>query len=226
MSRWNVPRTEVRSEDAGVFQGRFPRGRHHHCHRGPLEGQEFASKADAQAALQGESAAPAAESPVTGTAYDRDLYGGWIDADGDCQDTRQEVLIQESLERVVLDDRGCKVVSGRWYDPYTGQTFTNPRQLDIDHFIPLAEVHRSGGHSWTSAERKTYANDLSIAETLIAVSASANRSKGGRDPARWLPPNADFRCEYVETWVWLKEQWGLKMDAAESAKVDQIVTGC
>jgi hypothetical protein len=71
--------------------------------------------------------------------YNRDLYGGWIDADGDCQNTRQEVLIEESLIPVELDSRGCRVQSGEWFDPFTGQTCTNPGDLDIDHFIPLAE---------------------------------------------------------------------------------------
>ena len=45
-------------------------------------------------------------------AYNRADYKHWIDADKDCQNTRQEVLIAESLERVTLDKKGCKVVKG------------------------------------------------------------------------------------------------------------------
>lgn len=55
-----------------------------------------------------------------------------------------------------------------------GTIFTSPRRLDIDHFVPLAEVHRSGGASWAHKLRVEYANDISNPKTLIAVSASAN----------------------------------------------------
>ena len=51
--------------------------------------------------------------------FERSLYTHWTDADSDCQDTRTEVLIQESLEPPTLDARGCVVIAGRWYDPYT-----------------------------------------------------------------------------------------------------------
>ena len=147
--------------------------------------------------------------------YDRDLYKHWIDADRDCQDTRQEVLISESLQPVVLDDRGCRVVSGEWLDLYTGQTFTDPSKLDIDHFIPLSEAHRSGADTWTPEQRQSFANDLMNEHSLIAVSASANRSKGDRDPANWLPPDESFQCEYIKRWVAVKEHFNLRMDATE-----------
>ena len=187
----------------------------YHCHRGGLAGQSFASKAEAEQALQSRATTPS-RSSSSAVAYDRKLYGSWIDADGDCQNTRHEVLIAESTVPVTLDAKGCRVVAGQWEDPYTGRVFTNPRSLDIDHFIPLAEVHRSGGHAWTPTQRRQYANDLSNPDTLIAVSSSANRSKRDKDPAHWLPPNRAYRCEYLKIWIDLKRHWALAMDPVES----------
>jgi hypothetical protein len=31
----------------------------------------------------------------------------------------------------------------------------------------------------------------------LAVSRSANRSKGAKDPAQWMPQNVAFHCEYI-----------------------------
>ena len=83
--------------------------------------------------------------------YDRDLYNHWIDADGDHEDTRQEVLIEESLIPVTIETKPNgkrKVIDGLWVGVYTGTVTTDPKDLQIDHMIPLKEVHISGGHAW------------------------------------------------------------------------------
>ena len=49
--------------------------------------------------------------------YSRKNYKHWVDEDKDCQNTRQEVLISESLIKVKLGNKGCRVLSGKWYDP-------------------------------------------------------------------------------------------------------------
>ena len=98
--------------------------------------------------------------------------------------------------------------------------------LDIDHFIPLAEAHRSGADGWLPERRRHFANDLSYTWSLIAVSGSANRSKGDRDPSGWLPPNVEFTCEYTRNWVNAKGYWGLRMDDAERIKIDSVLQQC
>ena len=162
-------------------------------------------------------------SPLT---YHRSLYGGWLDADNDCQNTRHEVLIAESRVTASLDETGCFVVAGEWYDPYLDSLITDPSVIDIDHFIPLAEVHRSGGAKWDDRARYSFGNDLSERGVLIPVSASANRSKGDRDPANWLPPNTAYHCQYVKRWVALKETWRLTMDYAERQAIIDIQDDC
>lgn len=148
--------------------------------------------------------------------YVRKDWGRWIDDDKDCQDTRQEVLIAESeVEVTFTDEKKCRVATGKWNDRYTGQVFTDPSKLDIDHMVALKDAHVSGGYAWDKELKRHYSNDLSNPWHLMAVSASANRSKGARGPDEWLPPNEAFRCEYVEEWSAVKENWELLMPERE-----------
>jgi hypothetical protein len=156
------------------------------------------------------------------SAYSRDEWQHWIDEDGDCQDTRQEVLIDESLVTPTLDPRGCRVVSGRWRDEYTGLPFTDPGDLDVDHRVPLANAHRSGGWAWDATRKRAYANDLSDPEHLVAVSASANRSKGDRGPEAWRPASRDNWCKYASSWRAIKQRWSLSVSLQEGTALREM----
>jgi hypothetical protein len=67
----------------------------------------------------------------------------------------------------------CRVVSGKWIGLFTGQTFTDPSELDIDHVVPLKEAHESGAWQWDAEKRRRFANYLGDANHLIAVHRSA-----------------------------------------------------
>ena len=108
--------------------------------------------------------------------YDRTLFKHWIDADKNGCDTRKEVLIAEA---VIKPKKGAKCIltGGKWLSAYDGMSYTKDASLDIDHVVPLAEAWRSGAWAWTSKQRQDFANDLTDSRVLIAVTASANRSK-------------------------------------------------
>ena len=172
--------------------------------------------------LDGITIAPEVDAP-----YDRpSMYGSWRDDDGDCQNTRHEVLAAESLVPVTLSGNGCSVTAGLWFDPYTGLTFVDPGDLDIDHLVPLKEAHQSGAHAWTNEKRRDYANDIENPGHLIAVDDGTNQSKGHRDPAEWLPPSLAFRCAYVSAWIAVKRKWELAMDSAEEVAIRDGFSEC
>ncbi len=163
-----------------------------------------------------------------GEPYDRDTYqpGGWGDADGDCQNTRHEVLIRESEIEPVLSENGCFVESGRWTDPYTGEVYTDARDVTIDHVVPLAEGHRAGGWAWSGETREAFANDLDDPGALAIAGASVNQSKGDSPPDVWRPPDESAWCGYAQDWANRKAAWGLTVRPAELAALEEMLATC
>ncbi len=168
-----------------------------------------------------------AEVPEDIPVYDRSEWKHWTDEDGDCQDTRQEVLIAESLEPVEYqNDRQCRVESGMWWAPHLGHHLENPRQIDVDHHVPLKNAHLSGGWAWDAAKKESYANYLDDPDHLVAISSRHNRSKGARGPEEWAPPDNDLWCDYATDWAEIKERWGLTMTPVESEIVMDMLGTC
>ena len=149
--------------------------------------------------------------------YERQSWGdGWADADGDCQNTRQEVLIEESKGPVGFKGTGkCKVTTGSWGDPYTGEGHASPERLVVAPLVSLKEAHESGGHAWPAARKRLYANMLSDPDHLVVVSAATLESMEGKDPAEWLPGNVTDQAAHARIWARIKNTWGLTADQAE-----------
>lgn len=163
--------------------------------------------------------------PEVGSGYDRDYFKHWIDSDGDGCDTRDEVLISESVTQVKVGP-SCSISGGSWISAFDGLKTTDPSTFDVDHFVPLKEAWDSGASKWSSATRQAFANDLDYSQSLIAVSASSNRSKSDRDPADWTPSFSAYKCEYVYSWVQVKLRWSLSADEAEVSALEKLSQGC
>lgn len=155
--------------------------------------------------------------------YDRDKFRLWVDADGDGCDTRDEVLISEATNRPDVGE-ACALSDGRWRSYYDKVTTTDPSTFDIDHMVPLAEAWDSGARTWTAGTRERFANDLRDKRSLVAVTASSNRSKSDRDPAEWMPQAG--RCRYIREWVVVKLRWRLSVNKAEARKLVARADAC
>jgi hypothetical protein len=158
-------------------------------------------------------------------SYNRDEWKHWSDEDGDCQDTRDEVLSRDGTG-VSFNEGGCDVVSGSWYDPYTGKTFTSKSDVDIDHIVPLKDAHVSGGFAWGTAKKERYANYLDRPYHLIAVEDNSNQGKSDKSPDKWMPSNRAYQCDYVEHWVQIKAEWQLSMTRAEFDFINAKLHAC
>ncbi|MEV7643520.1 HNH endonuclease family protein [Streptomyces rubiginosohelvolus] len=156
------------------------------------------------------------------SGYSRDKFPHWITQSGAC-DTREVVLKRDGTN--VQQNSSCQATSGSWYSPYDGATWSAASDVDIDHMVPLAEAWRSGASSWTTAQRQSFANDLSRPQ-LIAVTDNVNQSKGDKDPAEWMPPSSSYKCTYVRAWVHVKKQYNLSVDSAEKSALQSALNGC
>lgn len=165
---------------------------------------------------------PVDDRPSPGEPYRRDLWPHWKDPDRNGCDAREDALKAASLAPPAVG-AGCKVTAGRWHSDYDGATFAEPGRLDVDHVVPLAEAHRSGGSTWSTDRRAQFANDPAV---LWVVSAASNRAKGDRDPAAWRPPVRSTWCAYAQRWVQVKLTYGLTADTAERDALGQMLDTC
>lgn len=152
-------------------------------------------------------------------AYARKHFGsGWNDSDNDCQNTRAELLIKQSIRLVSFTSaNGCTVAQGAWRSYFTGKLYTKAPQVDIDHVVPLYWAWHHGAATWSKAERRRFANDNA---NLIVVEARLNRQKGAKGIDQWLPPSA--RCQYVLRFLRVVLGYKLQVTDKENSKFKSI----
>lgn len=156
--------------------------------------------------------------------YDRSDWPHWHDDDGDCQNTRHELLLATSQLGVDFKSaKECNVLTGLWYGPYGGQTFTDSAALDLDHIVPLKFAHGHGGANWSRDRKKQFANDV---DNLLLVKASLNRQKGAKGPDEWMPPNHPYRCDYLKKFNTVMDKYGLQYTPNEQRIVNKMSKAC
>jgi Excalibur calcium-binding domain/Protein of unknown function (DUF1524) len=179
----------------------------------------------------GTALAAAAKLTVKGrapkTGYTRSQFGqSWYDTDRNGCDTRNDMLRRDLKSRQMRN--ACKMLAGTLApDPYTGMSirfvYGGASEVDIDHVVALSDAWQKGAATWAAGKRLALANDPL---NLLAVDASANRSKGDGDAATWLPPNKAFRCTYVARQVAVKGKYGLWVTAAERDAITRVLRAC
>ncbi|WP_029703143.1 GmrSD restriction endonuclease domain-containing protein [Corynebacterium callunae] len=126
---------------------------------------------------------------ATVIGYDRDaMFGGWLTG------VREGVVAQAGT-----------------IDPYSGAPL-DLNNAEVDHIFPLSAAWDLGAHSWTAAQRITFANDPI---NLVLVSREQNQTKGDQLPSEWLPQNPRVRCWYVEKLFGVANAYHLPLPAAD-----------
>lgn len=156
--------------------------------------------------------------------YDRSDWPHWSDSDKDCQNTRHEMLITNSTTPVSYKtEKHCMVMFGSWHDPYSDKVFTKATDLDLDHIVPLKFAHGHGADSWSREQKEKFANDYA---NLLLVQALLNRQKGAKGIDEWLPPNHQYRCEYIAKFNAVMDDYGLTYIPAEQRIINRMVKAC
>jgi len=153
------------------------------------------------------------------TKYSRSEFGsGWADSDKDCQNSRMETLISQSVGQVKFKTgKQCQVIAGKWISSFTGETIYNASDIDIDHVVALKWAWNHGANNWPKDKRVMFANDPT---NLISVELRLNRQKGAKGLDEWLPPKN--QCQYIVRFLRVSKKYGIQLSSSEESVYSSI----
>lgn len=95
----------------------------------------------------------------------------------------------------------------------------------MDHVFPESLAWDMGAAQWPLSLRKKFANDPN---NLLAVSASANRSKGDLGPAQWIPhiTTTSGRCRFAGIVRYDVRTYQLSLTAADVDALAKVQQRC
>lgn len=153
--------------------------------------------------------------------YSRKAFGSWTTKK--CQNTRTWVISRTATDQKAYieykSDRRCKVRSALLWDVYT-ESWLGVSLMDVEHIIPLKFAWDRGASRWTRAERKAFANDMTL---LVLVNHRYNRQRGDKAYWDWLPPNTNAHCPLLMTFKDGIERYRLTLTRGEVSKLNAAV---
>lgn len=216
---------------SGIFKGchQVKKTGEFHCHsKSVYNGKSWPSEIAALAEVSKSGTASENKSQQAFGSPKQELvynpqYFSLVDEDGDCQDTRAEILIQKSETKISFKkgSRGpsCLINSGKWKDFYTGESFTEASKIQIDHIVPKKHAWDLGAKNWPKKRIREFANDPL---NLVITSATLNREKRDKSIADWLPRKRPYACRYVKRWIEVKVKYGLDIPKSEKNTERQL----
>ncbi|NKZ15555.1 HNH endonuclease [Mycolicibacterium septicum DSM 44393] len=174
---------------------------------------------------------------VRGNDYRRAAFGESWDDDNSAPgghngcDTRNDILNRDLVDKTFVAIKRCPsaVATGTLHDPYTNAvvSFVRGNQtgaaVQIDHIVPLALAWDLGARDWPDDLRLRFANDPA---NLLAVAGKPNQDKGDQEPARWMPPNRAFWCQYAVQFAEVLRGYTLPVDAASAGVLREAAGTC
>lgn len=166
--------------------------------------------------------------------YNRKDWKHWSAQNGNtCWNTREQALYNQGKDVVLLDknkkettdiNKACYIKSGVWVDPYSGETFTKPGDLDVDHTVPLNAAAKMGAQSWSPEQKEIFANDLQY--VLVVTSAKQNRAKGAKTPSEWMPEKKEAHCDYAKIYLEIVNKYKMDLTQADKDALAKALKTC
>lgn len=158
-----------------------------------------------------------------------------MSADNTCWTVKEEVLakqaIPDSLEFIDKNhqptkdkSKACSISSGKWIDPYSGDTIKEVDMMDVDHIVSLEQANKMGGADWSAEKKLEYSNDVD--SVLLAVSKDSRKEKGSKSPSSYIPKNKKYRCEYGKNYTLVTKNYGLSITKKDKKALSELVSEC